>query len=306
VNSVLLQKLPFHNPGQLVLVQEPTAKDEGFTVSVANFEEYRRQQNTFQNLSLWIAQSVNLTGTEQPDRVLGAFTSSNFFSLLGVQALQGRTFLAGEDAPGAERVAVVSYSAWKSRFGGDPNFLGKQLTLNGESYSVIGILPSSYHFPMGDSDVWMTIQHYPNYRPEARDAKSQLLIGRIKDEVTYQAATADLDVVAQRLAAAYPADNGGIHIALKSLKELQTESIRPALLILLGAVTLILLIACSNIANLLLARGTARQKELAVRSALGAARWRIVRQLMVESLARRLGLDPDAPRGLSKVTQTDH
>ncbi|HYL93147.1 MAG TPA: ABC transporter permease [Alphaproteobacteria bacterium] len=282
INSVLFPNWGLHNPQQLVVIREATASSQGFLISIPDFEDYRRQQTTFEGLSLWISQSVNLTGRERPDRLIGAYVSDNFFSMLGVKAGGGRTFLPGEDQPGAQRVAVLSFSAWQSRFGSDPAILGSSLTLNNESYSIIGVLPASFAMPY-PSDVYVTAQHHPSYKL-ARGTKPLLVFGRIKDGVSHARAVADLNTIALRLAHDFPENNAGIHIEIDTLREMSTGSLRTPLLLLLGAVALVLLIVCANLANLLLARGVARQRELAVRSALGAARLRLLRQLFSESL----------------------
>src|SRR5262249_21677291 len=160
VSSVLYPSWGLRNPQQLVVVREATANNKGYMISVPDFEDYRRQQSTFSHLSLWISQSINLTGQERPDRLVGSFVSDNFFEMLGTKAIMGRTFLPGEDQPGADRVALLGYSTWQNRFGSDAKILGRRLTLNNELYTVVGVLPRNLE-PLFPVDVYVTAQRHP-------------------------------------------------------------------------------------------------------------------------------------------------
>ena len=283
VKAVLFAHWPVPHQEQLMLVREATAASQGFLVSVPNLQDYRRQQTTFTQLSLWLGQSINLTGRDRPEKLIGAYVSDNFFEMVGVSASMGRTFLPADDRPGAAPVAVISHDAWQARFGADPTMLGGKLRLNNELFTVVGILPRGFSLPVSPSEVFIPARHYQDYK-EARYAKSFLIFGRMKDGITRKQATADLDTIAQRLARQFPRDNVGIHTELTGLQQLTTEKFRTPLFVLLAAVVAVLLIVCANVANLLLARGAARQKEVAVRSALGASRARLVRQFFCESL----------------------
>jgi predicted permease len=269
-------------PTQLVEVREASATNDGFLISPGNFEDYRQRQHTFQNLSMWMDQSVNLTGRERPERLIGGFVSDNFFELLGVKPVLGRTFVHGEDRPGAEYVAVLGYTAWKNRFQSDRNVLGQKITLNNEAYTLIGVIPENLE-KLVPVDVYVTAQHHPAYTLD-RHNRTMGLMGRLKPGVGRQQARADLNSIATALAHDYPEINKGIHIEIDTLREMLKGHMREPLLILVGAVIVVLLIMCANLANLLLARGVARQKEIGVRAALGAARSRLIRQFFCESL----------------------
>ena len=277
IESTVLRPLPFRNPGQLVAIATPTKAGAGsqsasnsYGVSVPDFEDIRQGQSTFQAMSMWISQSVNFSGREHPDRVIGSFVSAGFFDMMEVKPLLGRTFVPGEDKPGAAPVVMLDYRAWQTQFGGSPEILGTAMTLNGESYTVIGVLPSWFSFPWGESDVWMTIPHYPNYRWD-RNFRGQAMIGRIRDGVTREQAAADLQRIVQRLSREFH-QGADVHVVLQRLKDLQVNDIRPVVMVLSSAVLLILLIACANLGSVLLARGAARAHEVAIRMALGAGR----------------------------------
>lgn len=283
VNAVLLAHWPFSHPEKIVFVSEDNHSEFrwGFT-SALNFEDYRREQRTFDQLALWIAQSVNLTGQGRPDRIIGSFITASFFDVFGTKPWMGRLFLPGEDQLGSPYVAVLSYDAWQTRFSADARILGRQITLNNEDYSVVGVLPRGYRLPF-ESDVYVTLQHQTSYHRD-RPTKQFLMLGRVKQNVTLAEAKADLSTIAQRLAHDYPTENAGIGTVLIDFRQALNHSVRTPLLVLLGAVALVLLIACANLANLVLARGLHRRGEMVLRTALGARRTRIIRQLVSEAI----------------------
>lgn len=283
VNGVLLKPLAFPQSDQLVEIFAKDAQGHRQLVSQPDLDDWRAMTRSFSGLASWAGQSVNLTGLEQPERVIGMFVSSNFLPVLGVAPAIGRGFAEGEDRIGGHRVALLSDAIWHSRFGADPHILGRTIELNGEPYTIVGVLPPSFAFPLMNPDVVLPAFKYPNYSM-VRGQTSCFVMAPLRKGVSIQEARAEMDSSASRLAAAYPASNEGQGAMVLSLKEDVVADRKPSLLALAGAVAFVLLIACANVASLLIARMVARERERTVRIALGASRSRLISHVLAETL----------------------
>jgi len=287
VNGVLLRPLPFNQPERIVTLWENNVKDgiERDDVSPANFLDWRDRSRSFEEMAFANPWSLDYTGQTEPETWRAARVSQGFFRILGAQAMVGRTFLPEEYETGRNQVVVISYGLWQRRFGGESKIVGQKLTLDDQPMTVVGVMPPEFKLLLFDRDeeLWWPQTPDESMRRQRR-ATYLKVIAQLKPGVTVEQARAEMNSIATNLASELPQTNAGIGVTTVSLNEQMTGHVRPALLVLLCAVAAVLLIACANVANLLLARGNEREREFAIRAAIGAGRLRLARQTLTESL----------------------
>ena len=284
VNAVLLAPLPFQNADELVVLWRTalTTRTDRLPESIPNLEDLKAQNQSFEKIAAVRGQQVVLTDGDQPERVGGARASANLFSTLGVKPILGRDFLSGEDQQGASPVVIISNGLWQERYGADPNVIGRTVTIDRKSYTIVGVLPQGIYYPNAKTYLYVPLIYQP---AEINRGQSFLgVIGRLKPGVSFSQARAELDTIAARMAQEYPEVNTNVGFNPVLLRDQIVGPIRTPLIVLLAAAASVLLIACANIANLLLARASARRGEFAIRAALGATRIQIVRQMIIESV----------------------
>jgi putative ABC transport system permease protein len=287
VDAVLLRPLPYQDSSRIMQIWHvPPAKSFPgmtlFSVSPANYLDWQRQNHSFEEMAAYGGTNFNVGGKERPEAIQGAAVAPGFFSILGVHPLLGRTFSQEEDHPGQGHVVVLGYALWRDHFGADPGILGRSIVLNGETYSVIGVMSPNFRFP-SFAQLWTPLA-WTDEKRAVRGNHNYLVIGRLQSGVDVRAAQAEMSAISTRLEQLYPEDDKGWGATIRPLREQLVGDVRPALLVLLGAVAFVLLIACANVANLVLGKILARKKEIAIRSALGATRAAILRQVLAETV----------------------
>jgi len=285
INAVLLRPLPYAEAERLVLLNEASQQLDEMSISYPNFTDWRNQNHSFEKIGVYNRASYNLTGAGDAERIQAGQVSADLFSALRVNAALGRVFTNDEDKPGGAPVVVLSYGLWQRRFGGQTSILDQSLTLNGKSYTVIGVMPQGFLYP-SRIEMWIPVGQLsgdPSWQQRGNHP-GLYAVARLKPGVTRQQAETDMNNIAANLGRQYSDTNAGTHVRIRPLLEIYVSDVRRALWVLFGAVGFVLFIACANIANLVLARATARQKEMAIRAAMGAGRWRIARQLLTESV----------------------